>query len=275
MADVESRVQQRYTQGDMLARVNVWLKTNGKDLGPLKPEDLHAFDQLHGRGIAATREHAERAGIRADMHVLDLGCGVGGSSRYLTSALGCRVSGIDLTQEFIDVARELTRRCGIEVVEFRQANALKLPFADATFDHVWCHNVTMNIPDKAGLAREAGRVLKPGGRFSLVEVAQGPAGAPTFPVPWASTPDESFLATPDEMRRTLEGAGFRIVQQNDDTAASLSFSREMQERAARGETPPQVNQVVAGDDFQLRVRNSGAGLRDGKLRDQFILAEKL
>ena len=47
-----------------------------------------------------------------------------------------------------------------ERIEFREADALALPFADGTFDHVWCHNVTMNIPDNKKLALEVARVLK-------------------------------------------------------------------------------------------------------------------
>src|SRR5215469_2292949 len=65
-------------------------------------------------------------------------------------------------------------------VEIRQATALALPFQDGIFDHVWSYAVTMNIADKAGLAREVARVLKPGGRFSCNEIEQGAGGARYF-----------------------------------------------------------------------------------------------
>jgi ubiquinone/menaquinone biosynthesis C-methylase UbiE len=66
--------------------------------------------------------------------------------------------------------------------QFRQANALDLPFQDGTFDHVWSYAVTMNIADKEGLGREVARVLKPGGRFSCNEIGRGSGEAPVFSV---------------------------------------------------------------------------------------------
>lgn len=275
MSNIESTVQGHYGRSGMLARVEAALAAAGIDPQRPKLEDLWPYDQLHGRGIAATREHAERAHIGSGMQVLDLGCGIGGSSRYLAS-LGCRVTGIDLTAEFIDVARTLTERCGLgDRVDFQQCSALDLPFADGAFDHVFCHNVTMNIPDKPRLAAEAARVLKRGGHFSCVEVAQGPAGPPDYPLPWASVATASFLATPDEMRRAIESGGLRIVVQEDTTAAAVAYGLEASQRAKRGESALQVNGVVMGDDFMTRARNMSQALREGQAVDQFILAEKV
>jgi SAM-dependent methyltransferase len=276
MSNLEATVQGHYArQQDMLARIEAALTAAGVDPQRPKLEELWPYDQLHGRGIRATREHAERAGVRAGIQVLDLGCGIGGASRYLAS-IGCRVTGIDLTPEFIDVARTLTERCGLaDRITLRVANALDLPFDDASFDHVWSHNVTMNIKDKAQFVAEAARVLKPGGHFSLAEVEAGPNGQPTFPVPWASDPSWSFLVTPADMRRSIEGAGLRIVAQEDGTAAALAYAREMAARVERGEKPLQANNVLFGDDFTQRGRNMTQAFREGKAVEQFILAAKV
>jgi ubiquinone/menaquinone biosynthesis C-methylase UbiE len=115
---------------------------------------------------------------------LELGCGLGGSSRYLAAECSCRVAAIDLTPNFVEAARVLTARCGLsERIEFQQANALALPFEDGTFDHVWSYAVTMNmnIADKEGLGREVARLLKPGGRFSCNEIARV-RRAPSVPI---------------------------------------------------------------------------------------------
>jgi ubiquinone/menaquinone biosynthesis C-methylase UbiE len=113
------------------------------------------------------------------MYVLDLGCGLGGASRYLAAEWGCRVAAIDLTPNFVEVARILAARCDLaDRVEIREANAITLPFQDGTFDHVWSYAVTMNIADKEGLAREVARVLKPGGRFSCNEIERGDGQSP-------------------------------------------------------------------------------------------------
>jgi ubiquinone/menaquinone biosynthesis C-methylase UbiE len=265
MTTVEALVQGYYGRSDLLQRIEARLRTVGVD--PQKPgfRDLHPFDQLHGLGILATEEHAARAGVRAGMQVLDLGSGLGGSSRYLAAVCGCRVSAIDLTPEFVELARVLTARCGLaDSIDYRQASALALPFEDASFDHVWCHNVTMNIADRATLAREVARVLRRQGRFSCVETAQGPGGPPVFPLPWAKDPSASCLATPEAMCAAVEQAGLRIVEQ-------INFAAEV---VKRGEPPHQANDVVMGDDFEQRRANVMTGLQEQRLVDQLIIAEK-
>ena len=158
-------------------------------------------------------------------------------------------------------------------IEFRQGDALDLPFAESTFDHVWCHNVTMNIQDKRKLASEVARVLKPGGRFSCSEVGQGPGGAPIFPLPWATDASASFLVTPAMMRQALEEGGLRISEEIDLSDAIIAFLREMRARAERGERPLTANHVIMGDDFGERVRNFGRCAIE-RVVEHFILAEK-
>ena len=275
MTDVAAQVQRHYGRGRLLERLDTALREAGVDTDRLTYRDLFPFDQFHGRGIDATREHAGHAGIRAEMHVLDLGCGIGGASRYLAAERGCRVTGIDLTPEFVDVAGTLTARCGLAGrITFRQADATRLPFEPGAFDHVWSHNVTMNIPDKQALGAEIARVLKPGGRFSCNEVAQGPAGAPAFPVPWASDPSASFLCTPLEMRAALEAGGLRVLQQIDLTDTNRAAIRENAQRAERGEPPRQRTDVIGGADFSVRIRNSSRGVMEGRLVEHLIIAEK-
>jgi SAM-dependent methyltransferase len=97
MTDVEAIVQRYYGDRPVLQRIDDALRAAGVDPERPSHRDLWPFDQLHSRGILATREHAERARIQAGMYVLDLGCGLGGASRYLAAGCGCRVAAIDLT----------------------------------------------------------------------------------------------------------------------------------------------------------------------------------
>src|SRR5271165_507361 len=116
MTDVETVVQRYYGDRPVLQRISDALRAAGVDPERPSHRDLWPFDQLHSRGIVATREHAERAGIQPGMYVLDLGCGLGGASRYLAAEHGCRVAAVDLTPNFVEAARILTARCGeIEV----------------------------------------------------------------------------------------------------------------------------------------------------------------
>ena len=268
-------VRQRYAMDGILERVTVFLRKRGVD--PERPtyQDFFPFDQLHNRGIRATRENIERADIKSNMHVLDLGCGIGGASRVIAATCGCRVTGIDLTPQYIEVARELTSRCGMtDRIEFRQADALDLPFAEGTFDRVWCHNVTMNIQDKRKFASEVARVLRRGGRFLCSETAQGPGGALIFPLPWATDASASFVVTPDLMRQALEDGGLRVIEQIDLSEANIAQAKETRARAERGEPPLNANYVVLGDDLGERLKNARECTLERRTVEHFILAEK-
>ena len=119
-------LRSHYTVGDLLDTIEEFLRARNIDPAHLDYQDLFVCDQMHGRGIEATREHIEHAGIAAGMHVLDIGCGIGGASRCIAAECGCSVTGIDLTAEFIDVARELTTRCRLDDrIEFLAVNALQ------------------------------------------------------------------------------------------------------------------------------------------------------
>jgi len=277
MAKHSDVVEDHYAQGALLEHILSYLEKQGINPNRLKCEDLYACDQMHARGIVATREHVEKARIKQDMHVLDVGCGIGGSARFIAATSGCRVTGIDLTQELIDVAEELTKRCGLrERIEFLMANALDMAFEDEVFDLVWTHNVIMNIEDKAGLFREFARVLKTGGRYTCSEYLQGPDGNPYYPLPWATDATTSFLVTPEELGVLLESAGFRILESQDLNATNQAFFVAARERAEKGQPPlgvnPQAFKETAG--FMERVQNSGKSAREGRLTEQLFIAEK-
>jgi MPBQ/MSBQ methyltransferase len=277
MTDVTTTIQDLYSQGDMLGRVLAFLKSKGIDAERPSYEDLHVCDQMHARGVDATREHAEHAEICSGMHVLEVGCGIGGASRFLAKELGCRVTGIDLTQECVDVAQELTLRCGLkEAIDFRQADATHMPFGDAVFNHVWSHNVTMNIQDKEKLALEIARVLKSGGRYSCWELSLGIGKQPFYPLPWASDASSSFLATPDEMVAALERGGLKLVRRIDLNEAYLAYLDDVSDRAQHGEPPTKVDPQALKDraDFLIRVQNCGRSAQEGRLVEHLIIAEK-
>ena len=85
MTGVEAVVQRYYGDRPVIQRIDEALRAAGIDPERPSHRDLWPFDQLHSRGIVGTQEHAERARIGAGMYVLDLGCGLGGASRYLAA----------------------------------------------------------------------------------------------------------------------------------------------------------------------------------------------
>jgi len=111
------------------------LRDDGVDVDDLSLAALAPYDQFHGRGLEATEELAGMLAISANDHILDVGSGIGGPARYFADRCGCRVTGIDLTQEFCEAARELTKALGLEDrVAFDEGNALDMPFDDEAFD---------------------------------------------------------------------------------------------------------------------------------------------
>lgn len=272
---LDKRVKQHYAPLELAALLLDALASAGKDVNHLRPEDLAPIDEFHIRGREATLELARAAGITSAAHVLDVGCGLGGASRCLAGQFACRVTGIDLTDEFCRVATMLAERCGLsDLVDYRQGDALQLPYPDAEFEVVWSQHAAMNIPDKAQLYREMFRVLKPGGALAVYDVLAGPTTPVLFPVPWARTPEISFLATPDELRHCLEQTGFSIINWEDTTSAALEWFEGLAARFQQTGPPPLGFHLFLGPDFQLMARNQVRNLAEGRIVLAQVVARK-
>jgi SAM-dependent methyltransferase/predicted nucleic acid-binding protein len=262
MANRRSPVEDHYTRQDLGGVILAALKQAGKDIDHLTPDDLAPVDEFHGGQRPATIRLAELVGFTGTERVLDVGSGLGGPSRFLAWRYGCRVSGVDLTAEFCRVAEMLTRLTGlVGRVDYRQGNALDLPFDEMSFDVVWSQNAAMNIADRDRLYAEMLRVLKPGGKLALQEVAAGPGGPPHYPVQWARTPDISFLYSQESTRTKLEMAGFRVLVWQDTTEAALASAVA---RARNTIDPPAVlgTHLILGPDWQAMFRNSARNLEE-------------
>lgn len=272
---VNKVIQTHYTRADLGEVILAALEKVGKDVNRLMPEDLASIDQFHIRGRAATLELARAAGLDSAKYVLDVGSGVGGTSRCLAKEFGCRVTGIDLTDEYCRAATMLTAKTGLaHLVDFRQGDATNLPFDDCTFDVVWTEHVAMNIPDKTRLYIEMHRVLKPGGTLAIYDVLSGPTGPVLYPVPWARTPDTSFLVQPTELRKLLGEAGFTITDWSDTTEAARAWFVSLAEKIRKEGFPPLGFHILLGADFQTMAQNQGRNLQEGRIVLGQVVARK-
>ena len=272
----EHSVSAHYSRGVLRERLYAALTEDGVDpqhpsLGALAP-----YDQFHGRGLEATVEMADALAVRASDHILDVGSGIGGPARYFADRFGCRVTGIDLTPEFCEVARGLTRATGLDAkVAFVDGDALAMPFANGSFDGAYSMYVSMNIADKAALYREIHRVVKPGGWLMLSEIAQGAGGDPDFPVPWAARRETSFLASSEATRSALEATGFAVVQwrsTREQTLASIARARAITDR---GEKPPyRAVALIHGQIAKTVMANTARAFADGRLDPIEVLATR-
>ncbi len=115
-------------------------------------------------------ELAKMAKIQADDQVLDAGCGVGGSSIFLAQTIGCRVTGISLSNMQIESARKNAQVKRVDTLtSFQRADFTDTPFSSASFDVIWTLESAVHAADKKAFLQEAFRLLRPGGRLIMGE----------------------------------------------------------------------------------------------------------
>ena len=273
--DVNNIIQTHYTRVNLSETILAALEKAGKDIHCLTPEDLAPIDEFHIRGRIATLELARAVGLKKSMHVLDVGSGIGGTSRCLAEAFGCHVTGIDLTEEYCQAAEMLSARTNLKhLVDFHQGDATKLPFDDQSFDVIWTEHVAMNIPEKLQLYKEMYRVLKSGGTLAIYDVLAGPSGDVLFPVPWARTPESSFLVEPAELRNLLVDAGFTIQDWSDTTDAARIWFVRLADKIKKEGFPALGFHLLLGADFQMMAQNQRRNLEEGRIVLAQVIAKK-
>jgi SAM-dependent methyltransferase len=245
-----------YSPNDLYNKIVDGLEELGKDLSKVTLDDLQPVDEFHIRGDTASRELIELAEFTPDMRILDVGCGIGGSTRRLSHETGCHVTGIDLSNEYIDAAERLTKLLNMqEQVTFHACSALELPFDDSSFDGIWSLQMNMNVQDKLAWLKETYRVLKPGGRAVLYEVCGSKNPSLHFPVPWAQDESMSFLLPPELFRDTITAAGFDIEIWNDKTDLAQSAFANAKEPTGETSLPVLGVYLLVGNDIQTKAYN--------------------
>jgi len=273
--DPEAQVGDHYTHGTLFEAIADALASAGIDIATATVDQLAELDHFHGRGLSATEELLGRLEIAPSSHVLDVGCGIGGPARYVATRFSCRVTGIDLTEEFCTVAGRLNAIVGLgERIAIEVGSATDLPFADAVFDAVYSQNVSMNIADKDRFYGEMFRVMKPGGVAALAEIARGAGAEPDYPVPWSSDGRNSFLQAPDAARDALTRAGFEIRAWRDLTETVLAANKAQRAHIAEHGPPRLGPHILMGDGAREKMRNSARNIEQGRVRPIDIICRK-
>jgi SAM-dependent methyltransferase len=262
----EAEVARHYTHGRLETAILEAMRASGANPEALTAADLAPVDEFHLGWYAATVELAVDAGLGPGVDVVDLGSGIGGPARYFAEAHGCNVFGIDLTDEFVAVANDLTARCALDhKAVFVQGSALEIPFPSERFDVATLMHVGMNIEDKAKLFAETRRVLKPSGTFVVYDVMRMDDSPLPYPLPWAETEATSFVETPDTYRRLLEAAGFGIARERNRRDLALEQGRTMREYTAQHGVPPLGLHILMGPAAAPRLLNMMTILERGNI----------
>ena len=265
---MDKNIERHYSSDDLELKIRAALELAGKDPDRLELKDISIIDQLHTGGHLATQSLGERCGLASTDKILDAGCGIGGSSRFLGEHFNSFVTGIDLVEVFVRVAKMLTQATGLEdKVEFFQGNLEDLDIEDSAFDVVWCQHTLMNISDKQKTFKEFYRVLKPGGRLILHEIVQKENLEIHLPVPWADSHRISFLETQNRFKEMALDANFTPDFINDATdQAKRWWQKVLAAAPKKGATPrPLGPHIIFGDNGREFGRTMTANLDENRI----------
>jgi len=219
-----------------VAAVHNALAQRGKATGELTIDDLTSLghlDQYHYLGVEANDHVIEILGLDESVHVLDIGSGIGGPARYISSKSGCHVTGVELQQDICLAGQELTQRVpGLaERVQFKVGDIITLSknreIPSGAFDHFMSLLVFLHIPDRHGLLKACADALKPGGTFVIEDFAAKPGSSFT-------SQEQSWLqevvsaptvTSPEEYIADLERAGFVDIEVVDLSAVWQKWTK--------------------------------------------------
>ena len=269
-------VAAHYTHGALLDAIRSGIEALGKTPETVTVDDLAPVDEFHIGGRQASEAFLGQLPLEVGAQVLDVGCGLGGAARFTANHFGCRVTGIDLTAEYVETGQALCAWVGLgSRITLQQGSALELPFEDGAFDAAYMMHVGMNIADKARLCAEVARVLRPGGSFGIYDVMLTGDGDLAFPMPWATAAETSHLAPPEAYVEALEAAGLSVDTQRDRRDFALAFFAELTAKtAASGGPPPLGLHILMGASGAEKISNMIDNITAGRIAPVEIIARK-
>lgn len=277
-----STIEQPYSRNghllnDLLKALDAEAETNMTDKSIL----LSKADAFNSRGVRGRLELMallqKEMNIEKHHRIVDIGCGIGGTARYLNKNFGCSVVGVDLTEEYVNVGNFLIQMLPAchkdNRVQLLRASALKLPCSTSSMDIAWTEHVQMNIEHKRKFYSEISRVLVNGGRFAFHDVLLTEGGQQQkeplrYPCPWANTGECSFLATETNLQSQINEAGLRITQWIDTTAKTIEFLERAKKNIVKNcsskKTPSIGVHLLMGPNASLKVQNHLENMVSGK-----------
>lgn len=273
----DKAVSDNYLHGDLLKAIQTAVTRLGKTVDSVTIDDLAAVDEFHIGGRLATETFLEQLEFSGQDHILDIGCGLGGASRFVASKYKNQITGIDLTREYIETGKVLCSWVKLDKqVTLHHGSALSMPFQDETFDGGYMMHVGMNIEDKARLFTEIHRVLRQGSYFGVYDVMQQNDGELAYPVPWATDSSTSSLATPDKYRKALNDAGFEIANEKNRRDFALDFFKQLRAKTeASGGPPPMGLHTLMRESTTEKIKNMIDNIAENYIAPVEVIAIKI
>lgn len=220
---------------------------------------------------------AERAGLPAGAEVLDVGCGYGATALFLATERGCQVTGINISEKELDLARERAAEAGFgtDRVSFRYGDFHDIPFPDASFDAVWSQEAFLHGVGKQTILQECHRVLRPSGRLVISDlVARAHLSEEERERIYARLRLREMWST-EQYLAGLEAAGFSVVDRDDWAAnvaptygAVVAGVREQYDALAKRVPTEQLDNTIGALDLWVESANAG------KISQVFLVAER-
>lgn len=236
-------------------------------------------ESFHPGGAELTGEVASHLRLTEGAVVLDAACGRGASALLLAERFGCRVVGIDLSEENVSRARrEASGRNLEQRVSFQPADAERLPFENARFDAILCECAFCTFPDKQAAAQQFARVLKPGGRVGISDLTRSDAPLPELDglLAWiACIGDAQPL---DRYSNWLMDAGFSIILADERNPCLQQMVRQIRGKLLLAEVLKGLKKLdLPGLDLNKAkdfARAADAAVESGQLGYGILVGQK-
>ncbi len=237
-------------------------------------------DSFHPGGIELTRHMGSLLQLSPQSHVLDVACGRGTSAFQLAEAFGCKVTGIDLSDDNLEAASVAAEERGISHrVTFRNADAEKLPFGDSAFNAIICECAFCTFPDKPRAAREFVRVLQPKGQIGISDLTRTAEAIPELDglLAWIACIGDALPA--GRYQSILSGAGFQVATVEDHGDALVEMVHQVKGRLLAAEIMSGLKKIdLPTIDFSTAKQFANAALDAilaGKLGYDVFIALKV